>query len=74
VGRMAGLTDLRLRLKRMSSADAHALAGLSALRSLDLEARTPACMLARTHAFAVSELLNLSDRDVQLNAAPSVEC
>jgi hypothetical protein len=43
---MAGLTDLRLRLKRMSSADAHALAGLSALRSLDLEARTP----ARLHA------------------------
>jgi len=40
---MAGLTDLRLRLKRMSSADAHALAGLSAL---DLEARTP----ARLHA------------------------
>ena len=37
VGRMAGLTDLRLRLKRMSEADAQALAALTALRSLDLE-------------------------------------
>ncbi len=37
---MAGLLDLRLRLKRMSSADARALAGLTALRSLDLEARS----------------------------------
>ena len=34
---MAGLTDLRLRLKRMSEADAQALAALTALRSLDLE-------------------------------------
>ena len=37
VGRMARLTDLRLRLKRMSETDAQALAGLTALRSLDLE-------------------------------------
>jgi len=69
---MAGLTDLRLRLKRMSSADAHALAGLSALRSLDLEART----LARTHApaRASTKMLNLFDRRLQPNAAPGIGC
>ena len=70
VGRMAGLTDLRLRLKRMSGADAHALAGLSALRSLDLEARTPAPR-ARAST-AVYGVLNLYDRCLQPSAAPSV--
>ncbi|KAK9844038.1 hypothetical protein WJX81_002646 [Elliptochloris bilobata] len=57
VGRMAGLTDLRLRLKRMSAADAHALGGLTKLRSLDLEVwLTPATASLLTVLTALTSL------------------